>query len=546
MKRNIIILFLVVFISNTINSQENTWFYLTARDTVFNPQFKSEDSLKQYIGTDTRLKSILKKYNIHEFKKTYKTAKKEDWKKTFFVISEEKALMDDLLNNASYLFKSGKIVSEEDKKIYEPNDYGLTSTIGKNEGLQVNLDYLDYIGAPQAWYYTTGSRDVIVGISDGSIDTTNPEFEGKTTIYHKSNLAGGHGLSIAANAAAQGDNGYGIPGICYDCSLFGTNYGSFKYLKEVKELSDAGARVVSCSWVGKNYYPEAQEVVNEIFNNGTIIVAASGNKKWRDTKGELKHYPASYKHVISVGAVMYRFKSPLDNILIEEKNGKYYSENVRGYLGRTMGFKDNDTLKETHIYQAGIATLNEEVDILAPTVGLFSFGEYIVNGLESENIYSRYETTSGATPLVSGTIGLMFSLAPCLPVDEVESILKMTATNIDNIEANKPYAGNYGAGILHTGRAVKMVHDLYSPLETVYIENQFFSRWDFKITSYAESVVIRNQEFTENATLTVASKNKIVIGENTILKPNQNGKIRLYIDTSLEKRCDLVLRKDKK
>ena len=38
--------------------------------------------------------------------------------------------MDDLLKITSHLFEFVEIIEEEDKKIFEPNDYGLTSTIG--------------------------------------------------------------------------------------------------------------------------------------------------------------------------------------------------------------------------------------------------------------------------------------------------------------------------------------------------------------------------------------------------------------------------------
>ncbi|WP_435579519.1 hypothetical protein [Gilvibacter sp.] len=55
--------------------------------------------------------------------------------------------------------------------------------------------------------------------------------------------------------------------------------------------------------------------------------------------------------------------------------------------------------------------MNKEVDILAPSVGLFSYSKFILKDTIS---YSISETTSGATPLVSGTIGLMLSLNLCL------------------------------------------------------------------------------------------------------------------------------------
>lgn len=522
-------------------AQEEAWFFLRARDTLIEPEFKKSGGAMVYVGDDEKLRHVLENYTVYKFKKTYKNAKKENLKRTFFVMANKESLMQDLLDNASHLFTFGELIAEADKKIFEPNDYGITSTIGDSSGLPVNLDYFDVLGVPKAWYYTTGSPDIIIGISDGIVDTTNIDFKDKTTIFNKSSLAKGHGYSIAANAAAQGDNGYGTTGVCYDCNIYSTNYGDFRNLSMVMELSRAGAKVVNCSWIGTKYYETAQAAVDEMYENGTIIVAAGGNKNWSETKGELFYYPASYDRVISVSVGMYKHKNILDNILKEE-NSNYYAENIWGHVGRTMGFKDNDTLSTSWIWPVSTSTLNTGIDILAPSTGLFMYADYI---LENKIAYHKYTTTSGATPLVSGTIGLMFSLYPCLPLDEVESILKISSSNIDHIKANKPYAGKYGSGLLNTGNALELLHNLYNTEEVAIIENQIFSRWDFTVTALSKKVVIQNQEFNEDATLRLSSKNGIVIGENTVLRPNKNGRIHLKIEPDLEKQCELRLRKEK-
>ena len=119
---------------------------------------------------------------------------------------------------------------------------------------------------------------------------------------------------------------------------------------------------------------------------------------------------------------------------------------------------------------------------------------------------------------------------------------KITSWNIDHIEQNKPFAGLYGAGMLQTGDAVEMVFQLYNENETAYIDNQHFSRWDFKLTSLSKEIIIQNQKFTDSASLNLTAKNRIVIKGNTVLKPGVNGKIALKINPKLEKECDLVLR----
>ncbi len=539
MKYKVLIYFLLV-ISFASYSQETSWFYIRAKSEKFNPEFIRIDDNLIYKGNDKKLKNILNNYSIFEFKKTYRKAKKENLKKTFFVVTDKKNLLKDLLKNTSHLFEFGELINEDDKKIFEPNDYGLTSTIGENIAWQVNLDYYDVMEVPKAWYYTTGSKDVIIGISDGGIDTTNTEFKNKTTLFNESRLSKGHGYSVAATAAGQGDNGFGFTGVCYDCSIYGSSYGKTKTLSNLMEMSKAGADVINCSWGTTKYYQTAQDAIYEIVENGTIVVAIAHNTSWIKTKnkGSLYYYPASYDKVISVSAGMHRYENVLDNIHLG-KSGNYYAENIRGFVGRTMGFKDNDTLKKPHTYPASVRNLNPMVDILGPGVGLVRYGEYQVN---NKIDYSELGPTSGIAPLVTGTVGLMLSLKPSLIFDEVDAILKLTATNIDGIEANKPYNGFYGAGMLNTGRAVKLVYDLNTETETAIIENQNFSRWDFNLTAFSKKVIIQNQKFTEDASLNLTAKNRIVIGENTVLKPNTNGNIVLKIDPTLEKESELQLR----
>src|SRR5690554_1795514 len=504
---------------------------------MFLPLRKKSEYLV-YTGTDSKLKSVLDKYKIKTFKKTWKHAKKENLKKTFFVISDSDSLMNDLLKSASHLFEFGEKIAEADKKIFEPNDYGLTSTIGENLGAQVNLDYLDVLDVPKAWYYTSGSRDVIIGISDGSIDSLDVEFAGKTKVVRSSPLSKGHGYSVAETAAGQGDNAYGIPGVCYDCSIYTTNYSHFHSLEQLVELSRMGVKVINCSWGTTTFYETAQEAIYEMLENGTVVVAIGHNLSFSKGKGEVYYYPASYDKVIAVSSASHRYADYHENIKVEMPKNLYYVENIRYYVGRTAGFKDNDTTNLPYLYPISIKNLNDKIDIVAPSVGIFRYSELALRNTIDMSIYNQ---TSGVAPLVTGTVGLMFSLYPCLPADEVESIIKLTSTNIDDIEANKPYRGLYGAGMLNTGRAVKMVFDMFAEREPVVVENQRFSRWDFKLTSHSD-VVIQHQEFTEAAVLDLTSKSGITVGENTVLKPGRNGGIHLKIDPALEKECDLVLR----
>ncbi|MEZ4859130.1 MAG: S8/S53 family peptidase [Flavobacteriaceae bacterium] len=547
MKLNVFHIFLLIVFFQTpfysaLAQNPEYWFYITAKEESFNPPFQKKNNVLQYSGLNQDLQKILANYDIYSFKKTYRNAKKEDLQKTFFVRCNKGSLLQELLEELPQIFIKGQEIPIEEQKIFEPNDYGLTSTVGENLGFQVNLDYYDFLNLPKAWYYTTGTKNTIVGISDGAVDSTNIEFKGKTKVYRKAPFSNGHGVSQAATAVAQGNNAYGFPGVCYDCGLFTTNYGYYQDFNQLIELSNEGARVINCSWIGRKYFETAQKAIDSMYAKGTLIVASAGNDDWiKGNKGELKYYPASYDKVISVSSGMYKYEKPEDNILYMKESNQPYVVNIRGYVGRTAGFKDNKVENGIQFaYAQSVAVLNKEVDILAPTVDIFSYAGYLLNNNTIK--YNQFETTSGASPFVSGTIGLMFSLYPCLPVDEVESILKMTSWNIDHIEANAPYRGMYGAGMLQTGDAVEMVFQLYNENETAYIDHQNFSRWDFKITSLSKEIIIQNQKFTDSATLKLTAKNSIVLKENTVLKPDAKGKISLKINPKLKKECDLVLR----
>lgn len=519
-------------------AQQEAWFYIRAKEESFELDLEEIDGVLNYNGTNEKLAATLSSYQIKTFKKTYRNAIGPFLKRTFFVIADSGLLLDDLLLRHGDLFEGGEHILEEDKKIFEPNDYGLTSTIGGNEGFNLNLDYLDFIEAPKAWYYTTGSPEVWIGMADGEFDINDPEFAGKAKRLKKSSISKGHGYTTASLAAAKGDDGYGVPGVCYDCGILATNYSDLVNYKNLLELSQAGAKVINCSFGTRGYYETGQEIINEIYNNGTIIVAAGHNPSWSETKGQVLYYPASYDNVISVSGVMHRYPEPKDNIQYEE-SGSPYAENIRYYVGRTMGFKDRDISKEPHIYPISVANLNPKIDILAPSVGLFLYADYQTKDTLN---YALYNTTSGSTPLVTGTVGLLFSLNPCLPHTEVASILKLTAENIDHIEANEPYYGNYGAGALNAGRAVELVYQLYTEEEVAKLGPQHFDRWDFKLTSLAKEVRLENITFEKEASLDLRAKQSIVLKSGTRLSPKEDSRIHLQIDSNLESPCELQLR----
>lgn len=523
---------LLLFSLQTFGQEDRFYIRAVSEDIVV--PVTAKDSVVTYVGDDVRLKEIFNKHHVKVFRKNFKYAERSTLKRTFFAIATTPAFKKELLEEAGDLFEFGESLDPQKLKIYEPNDYGATSTTGKAMGMGANHSYLDFLGVPQAWYYTTGNPEVIIGISDGYVDPEDPEFKGRLTVIQKSPLSKGHGFGVTAIAAASGDNGYGTTGICYNCNIYTTTYGNFSKLDQLLELGRKGAKVINCSWGLAKYYETAQEAINELRDMGTVVVSVPHNIAYSKTKGNRNYYPGAYEHVISVGTVQHTYDNVEDGLKVEEKNGKWYAEKQAYHLARNGGFKNNNPKEEIKLYLSSANNLDQYVDIVAPGTDIVRYYPYVETKDATQTTYNH---TSPAAPLVTGTIGLMFSLNPCLSVDEINTLIKLSATNIDHIKPNKPLEGKYGAGALHTGRAVKMTHDMLTEKDTLLLENQGFTRWNFKLDA-PHNIYITKEQFRDSARVDFTAKRQIFLGPDTVLLPDQKGSIHLKIDAEAMYNCN--------
>jgi PKD repeat protein len=98
------------------------------------------------------------------------------------------------------------------------------------------------------------------------------------------------------------------------------------------------------------------------------------------------------------------------------------------------------------------------VDIVAPGENIITITHN--NGLAPTT--ERVDGTSFSCPIVSGTIGLMLSVNPCLTLADVESILYSTAVNIDALNPN--HVSGIGAGRLDAAAAVAAANPSAMPV----------------------------------------------------------------------------------
>ncbi|MDB3904960.1 S8 family serine peptidase [Crocinitomicaceae bacterium] len=281
-----------------------------------------------------------------------------------------------------------------------PNDYDLIY-----DHYALNL-----IGAPDAWNYTIGDSNIIIGISDQNYEVTHEELVGAVVNYDPSNVApSGHGTAVAIIAAGNTDNLNFKSSIGYNSSLglYRMNYN------EVLSASYNGSQIINLSWTsGCEFNIYQQMAIDEVYNNGSFIVAAAGNGSTCGGPENLV-YPSAYDNVFSVTSI-----------------GEF--DNHESTIGDPSS---------THQH-------NATVDLTAPG--------YSVWISPSQNWELKSSGTSYASPFVSGTVALMLSVNPCLSNENIEYILKTSSVNIDGI--NPTYAGLIGEGRLNAAAAVEMAY----------------------------------------------------------------------------------------
>jgi len=176
----------------------------------------------------------------------------------------------------------------------------------------------------------------------------------------------------------------------------------------------AGIKILNLSWTsGCTFSQYAQDIINEIYDNGTFIIASAGNGSTCGGASNLV-YPASFDNVFSVTSI-----GSSDN---HEKN---------------IGDPNS-----THQH-------NDMVDLCAPG--------YDVKVQPDHNWELYSSGTSFAAPFVSGTVALMLSVNNCLDNEDIEFILKQSSSDV--YSSNQSYIGKLGAGKLDAQQAVLMASE---------------------------------------------------------------------------------------
>lgn len=524
MKKFFLYVFLV-FLSSTFFAQklintedshnnEKVAFYVRIPNfnnlpTILSKSSKSGVNLKH---ENSKVQTVFNKYKIYDFVQAFPTSKRLHLRQIYLMKVNNIELMHELRNNFSDIYTFAEYIGKEPEPLtleysesatifYTPNDYGL----------QIPQTDLDLINAKEAWNYTTGSSNIKIGIVDTKFNVNHPELLGSinsVTIYNDNRF---HGTAVAMNMAGNTNNGIGLASIGSNCFI---EAKAGLGLNSCLLLSQEGVKVINSSWLNScSFIQTHQDIIDEIHDNGTVLVFAAGNNGTSSCNGPSNVvYPAAYNHVIAVTSIHHRdFMQPT-----YDEFGNYTGEVLRkkDTHDNSWVFQQKKDGSHNHTHVVDIAAPGYDV----PTIGYNSVGYGTSNG------------TSHAAPIVAGTIGLMKTVNSNLTTEEVESVLKLTSTNIYNIPENANYIDKLGAGRLDAGKAVRMAYKMAQPFDTIKIENRdFYRNWKFEINNAPYGIMIKNEKFRDSIKVDFKGRDFIEL-ENTTLSPNASGSIFLSIN----------------
>lgn len=252
------------------------------------------------------------------------------------------------------------------------------------------------VNATEAWTLTTGSPDTVIAVVDTGVSQSHPDLQ--INVLSGFSALGGswdddvfisHGTHVAGITSADTDNGIGIAGVGFNCSILPVKVLGFlgsgtepDVAAGIVWAADNGAHVINLSLGAPTFGSVLEDAVNYAASLDVVVVAATGN-----TAGAAVFAPARFDATIAVGATDNR-----DRI-------------------------------------ATFTTTGPEMTISAPGVDVWSTWDTLSLFGPTDG-YVLQSGTSMASPHVAGVVGLMRSANPGLDRTQIQAILETTSVDL--------------------------------------------------------------------------------------------------------------------
>ncbi|MCB0758337.1 MAG: S8 family peptidase [Flavobacteriales bacterium] len=407
-----------------------------------------------------------------------------------------------------------------DTALYDPPDYHYYLATQSPGDWQWDLLKTQ---ANLAWDITLGDPDIRMATFDFPVDGTHPDLESKLILpydaYDPSETFDcdnpdvfWHGVAVAGFAGAEtAETGQSPIGrnasAAFKCKLVaysstnGVSTNTF-LAKALHSSTVMGARTItSCAGSGipcsvsSGMIPYIQDVMAEIFDNGTCIVYPAGNGLGGYHCGS----PGNYQPV-------YPFHPMFDERVI------------------IVTATDNNDMHQYFTGGGVEHTYSEfpDVDICAPGYGLMGLvpTNCDTNGWPyGGNSSGEYMGgTSFASPIVASICALVMSVEPCLGAEDVQAIIKATA---DPVADAANYPGMLGAGRINAYQACLMAQSYghYAPIASSQTWNDnYFIKDDLVVTTGAVLTITGKLRFSDGAKLIIQQGAKVVVDGGILTK----------------------------
>ena len=349
-------------------------------------------------------------------------------------------------------FNDGKQILFEglDAVKFAGNDY-LVLSVTPNDSSFNDQRNLHMTGVHNAWRFTTGNGNALVGIADTGLGTdqsnnihsdlqpasfdSNNYFDERFVDSSTNKLVNySHGTSVSGVIAAQGNNGQGIAGINWNSSYYmvdvvGNNPGDESLAGAVELIiqranSNNQKAIINLSLVG-GYSTALEELIANNQDNA-LFVAAIGNDN-NDNSAIAINLVNEYDNVISVASVW----GDKD----WDGNGKNPGDRIDYSSRGWWSSKVSDRL-----------TLSAPSEFISTKSTFNSSGNYFDHGYDQ-----KFNGTSASTAMVSGIASLIWSVNPNLTATQIKDILSQTATDV----GTTGYDTQTGHGVINADKAIR-------------------------------------------------------------------------------------------